>query len=224
MELKKSKKADLKRFKGLFLNIGYTISIVVTILAFEWKDYDRADLMVLGQVEEHMEEIVELPITKQPPPPAPILKKVNIIEIPDEEMIEEVIEITLDIEIVEETIIEEMIYEEPVMEEAIEEAFTIVEQNPKFIGGDYAFAVFIRSHLKYPDQARRMGAEGRVFVHFIVEKDGSLSNIGILRGIGAGCDKEAVRVMHESPLWEPGKQRGRPVRVHMVIPLTFRFD
>ena len=121
MEPKKSTKADLVRHKGLFLNIGLTISILMAILAFEWKSYDDSNLMNYGLVQEHIEEVVELPITKQPPPPVPAVKKVNIVEVLDEEVIEKVVEIDLDIEIIEETVIEEIIFEEPIIEEDVDE-------------------------------------------------------------------------------------------------------
>ena len=224
MELKKTKKADLVRFKGLFMNIGLTISILIVILAFEWKSYDDFDLMKLGQLEVQTPEIIELPITKQPPPPTPVIKQVRIIEVLDEEEIKEEVEINLDIEIVEETMIEEVVFEEPIIEEKVEEVLTFVEQKPLFVGGDSGFAEFVKKNLSYPNIAQRQGIEGRVFVEFIVEKDGSLSNIGIMKGIGGGCDKEAIRLMQKSPLWVPGKQRGRPVRVHVVIPILFKFE
>ena len=221
MELKKNQKADLKKLKGLFLNIGLTISMLVAILAFEWKTYDDSNLMQLGQLQEIMEEVIELPITKQPPPPPPVVKRPKIIEVPDEVEIEEIVEIELDVEIVEETIIEDVIFKEPVIEEDIDEVHIIVEQKPLFVGGDPAFMQFVHKNLKYPEKARRMGLEGRVFVKFIIERDGSLSDIGVLRGVGGNCNEEAIRVMNNSPLWIPGKQRGRPVRVQMIIPILF---
>jgi len=76
--------------------------------------------------------------------------------------------------------------------------------------------------MRYPVQARRMGIEGRVFVQFVVQKDGSLQEIQVIKGIGAGCDEEAVRVIKKSKNWKPGKQRGRAVKVRMIIPIVFR--
>ncbi|MGB3618259.1 MAG: energy transducer TonB, partial [Catalinimonas sp.] len=73
-----------------------------------------------------------------------------------------------------------------------------------------------------PEQARRMGVEGRVFVQFVVERDGTLTDVQAVKGIGAGCDEEAIRAVKESPKWKPGKQRGRPVRVRMVMPIVFK--
>ena len=223
MEAKKNPEIALKRTAGLFLNIGFVISMLLVIIAFEWKSYDDINLLELGQVEDSFVEITEAPVTRQPPPPPLVAKQVEIIEIPDEEEIVEEIEVNLDIEITEETIIEEIVFEEPVKEEAIEEIFTIVEQYPSYDGGDIAFVKFVQKNLVYPEKARRMGLEGRVFIQFIVEIDGSLTDFSILKGIMGGCNEEALRVMKESPRWLAGKQRGRSVRVQMIIPITFRF-
>jgi protein TonB len=81
---------------------------------------------------------------------------------------------------------------------------------------------YVSENLKYPVKASRMDIQGRVFVQFVVEKDGSLTDIQVVKGIGAGCDEEAVRVIKNAPRWEPGKQRGRPVRVKMILPIVFK--
>ena len=80
---------------------------------------------------------------------------------------------------------------------------------------------FLQKNIVYPHQARRMGIEGRVFVEFVVGVDGGISQVKVLKGLGAGCDKEAMRVIQKSPKWIPGKQRGKSVRVRMVVPLKF---
>lgn len=81
---------------------------------------------------------------------------------------------------------------------------------------------YFRDSLRYPAQARRMGVEGKVYIQFIVEKDGSLSQMKILRGLGAGCDEEAVRLVKEGPKWLAGKQGGVPVRVRRALPIVFK--
>ena len=113
-----------------------------------------------------------------------------------------------------------MVFEEP--EEEVEEIFTIVEDQPEFPGGIGAFYKYVATNLRYPAQARRMGIAGKVFVQFVVEKDGRLTDVQILKGIGAGCDEEALRVIKKSKAWKPGRQRGRPVKVRMIIPINFR--
>ncbi len=102
-----------------------------------------------------------------------------------------------------------------------ERAFIVVEDKPEFPGGESAMKKFIREHVQYPEQAKDNGVKGSVYVKFIVEKDGSLSNIQVIKGLGSGCDKEAKRVVKEMPEWEPGQQRGRAVRVFVRIPVHF---
>jgi protein TonB len=223
VEVKKNPKIALSKKTGLFLSIGFNVSLLLVIIAFEWKSYDRANLLELGQVNDYFVEITDIPITEQPPPPPLKLKQREIIEVPDEEEMEEEIDIDLDVEITEATIIEEIVFEEPVEEEKIDELFTIVEENPSFVGGNSSFIEFVRNNLIYPGKARRMGLEGRVFVQFVVERDGSVTNVKVLRGIGGNCNEEAIRVMQKSPKWITGKQRGRPVRVQMVVPIIFKF-
>ena len=85
-----------------------------------------------------------------------------------------------------------------------------------------AFYEFVGKKLKYPAQARRMGIEGKVFVEFVIERDGTITDVKAIKGIGAGCDEEAVRVLQTAPKWKPGKQRGKPVRQRMVFPIAFK--
>ncbi len=224
MELKKNPSADLNRKSGLFLNIGLVVSLVLVITAFEWKYYDDGSLVDLGQVDDEFEDIMDIPPTEQPPPPPPAIQQPEIIEVPDEEEIEDEIEIDLDIEVTEETAIEEVVFEEAPEEEVADEIFTVVEQQPIPDGGMAAFYKYVGKHLKYPAQARRMGIEGRVFVQFVVDKDGSITSVQSVKGIGAGCDEEAVRVIKGAPRWKPGKQRGRPVKVRMILPITFKLQ
>lgn len=126
--IKKNPNADLERYRSLFFNIGLIVSLLLVIIAFEWKFYDRGAGMDLGSIEDNFEDLMEIPPTEQPPPPPPKIELPKIVEVPDEEEIEEEIEIELDIEFEEETIIEEIIFEEP--EEEVEEIFTIVEDQP----------------------------------------------------------------------------------------------
>jgi TonB family protein len=102
------------------------------------------------------------------------------------------------------------------------EIFTIVEDQPAPYSGMGEFYQYVQANLKYPAQARRMGIEGKVFVQFVVAKDGSLTDVKAVKGIGAGCDAEAVRVISSSPKWKPGIQRNRAVNVRMILPITFK--
>ncbi|MFT7233950.1 MAG: protein TonB [Cyclobacteriaceae bacterium] len=224
MELKKNPKADLTKKSSLFMNIGLTVSLLLTIVAFEWRTYDDGDLLDLGQVDDDFEDIMEIPPTEQPPPPPPKIQLPEIIEVPDEEEIEEDIEVELDIEVTEDTVIEDIIFDDAPDEEEVEEVFTIVEDPAEFPGGMQAFYKFVGDNMKYPAQARRMGIEGRVYIQFVVDKVGNVTEVTAVKGIGAGCDEEAERVLRMSPKFKPGKQRGRPVKQRMVLPIIFRLS
>jgi len=221
MELKKNPQADLSKKSGLFLSIGLVVSLLVVITAFEWKFYDDGSLIDLGAIDDTFEDIMEIPVTQQPPPPPPKVQQPEIIEVPDDEEIEEEIEIDFDVEVLEETVIEEVIFEEAPEEEVSDEIFLIVEEKPTPKGGMVAFYQWISQTLRYTKQAARMGIEGKVFVQFVIDKDGSITNAQIVKGIGAGLDKEALRVVNLAPKWQPGKNRGKPVKVKMIIPIHF---
>lgn len=222
VENKKNPKADLTRTTGLFLNVGLVVSLLLVIFAFEKKVYDDGSLVNLGAHAEDFEDLMDIPQTQQPPPPPPKVTQPIIIEVPDEEEIEEEIDIDLDVEMTEETVIEEVVFEAAPEEENADEVFTIVEDQPTPIGGMSAFYQFVQKNLKYPAQARRMGIEGKVFVQFVVDKDGTITEVKAVKGIGAGCDEEAARVIGKAPKWKPGKQRGRAVKVRMILPITFK--
>jgi len=102
--------------------------------------------------------------------------------------------------------------------------YQIVEEMPKFPGGEQAMFKFISENVKYPQEAKDKNISGRVFVNFVVEKDGSVDEVKVLRSIGGGCDEEAVRVVKSMPKWTPGKQKGKPVRVSYIIPFVFKLD
>lgn len=224
MEAKKKPEIDLEKKSTLFLNIGLTVSLLLVITAFEWRFYEEGSMVDLGQVDEEFEDIMDIPPTEQPPPPPPKIQQPEIVEVPDEEEIEDEIEIDLDVEVTEETVIEDVVFEEAPEEEVADEIFTVVEDQPEPQGGMAAFYKYVGKEMNYPAQARRMGIEGRVFVQFVVDKDGSITNVQAVKGIGAGCDEEAVRVIKNSPKWKPGKQRGRAVRVRMILPITFKLN
>jgi protein TonB len=178
--------------------------------------------MDLGMVTDQFEELTEIPPTEQPPPPPPKLQQPQIIEIPDEEEIEEEIEIDLDVEITEEQEVMDIVFEAEPEEEVADEIFMVVEESAEFPGGQGEWNKFLRKNLDYPRQATRMGVEGAVYLSFVVDKAGILSDVVVSRGIGGGCDEEAMRVLKSSPRWTPGKQRGRAVKSRMAIRIVFR--
>jgi protein TonB len=200
------------------------LSLLFVIWAFEIQFPEKGASVDLDESSTQFEDLVEIPLTQQIQKPPVQALAPTIVEVNDEEIIEE-IEVNLDIEMTEDTRIEEVIVArqaEEMPEEKAEEIFTIVEQKPEPNGGLKAFYEYVGENLKYPAKASRMGIEGRVFVEFIVEKDGSLTDINVAKGIGGGCDEEAVRVISNAPKWNPGKQRGNAVRVRMVIPIMFK--
>ena len=102
--------------------------------------------------------------------------------------------------------------------------FTVVEEMPEYPGGMDAMYAYLGENIQYPDSAKINKISGKVYVTFVIEKDGSVTNVEVLRGIGGGCDKEAMRVVSEMPNWEPGKQRGQEVRVQYNLPIKFTLD
>jgi protein TonB len=229
MEQKKKPSADVYRKTWTFFFTGLVISLGLVITAFEWKFYDDLEVVSLGALEAEETEILDIPITEMPPPPPPVLQQPEIIEVPDEEEIEQEVEMDLDVEIKEEKAVVKPIKIDappppPQVEEKEDEIFMVVENQPEPEGGMAAFYKYVGKEMDYPKQARRMGVEGRVFMQFVVDKDGSLTDIKVLKGIGSGCDEEAIRVLQAAPKWKPGKQRGRPVKVRMSIPIVFKLN
>ena len=226
MEEKKSPKANLENKKLMFIQIGLIISLLITWLAFEHKSYDKREIdpSLLNRetvVEEEMVEITKQ--EEQKPQPVEVPQQSTQLEIVDDDVETQDIEINAEVE--QNEVLEEYVAPEVVEEEVVEqEIFHIVEEMPAFPGGEAKLLKYVATHIKYPQIARETGIQGRVFVGFVVEPDGSVSNVKILRGIGGGCDEEAVRVIKSLPKWKPGKQRGKAVRVSYQIPVLFKLQ
>tara|TARA_Y100001972_G_scaffold120482_1_gene163112 strand:- start:1180 stop:1845 length:666 start_codon:yes stop_codon:yes gene_type:complete len=219
MESKKNKKADLERMYRLFLNLGLCTSLLLVILAFEWPAHHDGGYVDLGVVKDDFEDILEIPPTEHLPPPPPKIQLPVVIEVENEVELEPEPEVDLDIEVTIETIIEEVV---KLKDEDVDVIVDFVENEPQFPGGIQAFYKYVKDNMNYPSQARKMGVEGRVYIQFVVDENGNLSEVKAIKGIGAGCDEEAERVLRESPKFIPGKQRGRPVKVRMVMPIVFK--
>ncbi len=222
MEAKKTEKANLENKSTFFLSIGLLITMALVVMAFEWKQYDETLASLVGKNTNTFEEMIEVPPTDLPPPPPPQIQAPVIIEVPDEKEIEEDLDIKFDVEASEETKIEEVVVVAEEAKEEVDEIFSIVEEPASPKGGMPAFYKYVFDKMKYPPQARRMGIEGKVFVEFVIGKDGSITDVRAVKGIGAGCDEEAVRVIQGAPAWSPGKQRGKSVKQRMVLPITFK--
>jgi periplasmic protein TonB len=220
MELKKTKRADLATKKSLFFSIGLAFALSLLLMAFEWKSYDsKLDLLTVKSTNT-FEEMLEVPTTQQPPPAAPVIQQPQIIEVPDDEEIKEDLNINLDNEAPQIEVTAPIATEERA--EEVDEIFTIVEESASPAGGMTSFYKYLVDNMKYPPQARRLGIEGKVTLSFVVDKNGNISDVAVLRGIGSGCDEEATRVMRNAPSWNPGKQRGKPVKQRCIMPISFK--
>jgi protein TonB len=220
MELKKNPEVDVEKKKPFFFFTGLVFALALVLVAFEWKIFDQSN-MDLGTLNIELDEEEMIPITQQqPPPPPPPPPPTTVLEIvEDDEEIEEELEIE-DTEVDEDTQVEiiDIVEEEEVAEPEI---FTIVEDMPSFPGGEQALFKYLGENTKYPSMAKDAGVQGVVYVTFVVMEDGSIESVKVLRGIGGGCDEEAVRVVKNMPSWSPGKQRGKPVRVQYNLPIRF---
>lgn len=221
-DLKYSKKylfADVDHFRKLFMRVGLIVSLLVILLSFDWEACEIGNSSLAGELAIPEELEVDIPPSKQerPPPPPPPPPQIEIKQ--DEEIIEDEPEIE-DIEVDEETEIEII----PEEETGEAEIFMVVEEMPEFPGGVQALYKYIGNNIKYPNIARENGVEGKVYINFVVEPSGQVSNVKVLRGIGAGCDEEAIRVVKSLPAWKPGKQRGKPVRVSYNLPISFKIN
>jgi|TARA_B100001142_G_scaffold329334_1_gene392264 protein TonB len=233
MQPKKNPKADLNKNRNLYFVIGLTFVTFITWQAIESKTYEKTFDYEALNVEDDDDE--DIPITEQiktpppPPPPPPAPEVIEVVE--DEEEVEEtVIEST---ETDQEMIIEEIEVEEEF--EDIDVPFAVIEDVPIFPGCESVAksqrrACFqeqmnkhIRKNFRYPDIAQEMGIQGRVYVNFIIAKDGSITNIR-MRGPDKNLENEAARIIGRLPKMTPGKQRGRAVRVPFSIPITFRLQ
>jgi protein TonB len=213
---KKNPKISLENKKAMFFQIGLAITLIVVLIAFEWKSYDKSNYNLGNLNLDDMEEEI-IPITRQevkPPPPPP--PPPEIIEIVEDE-----VEIEKELEIEETETDEDEIVE---IEEDDEEFFMVVENMPEFPGGDLALMKFIQKNVKYPAIAKEYNITGKVYVSFIVDKLGKVTNVKIVRGVDKNLDAEALRVVSLLPKYKPGKQRGKSVRVMFTIPINFTLN
>lgn len=223
MELKKSPKADLESKKSLFLEIGFVIALSLVLFAFEWTKEDIS-FSSLGELQDLTGEEEIIPITRQelqkppdPPKPQKVILELNIVE--DDVELEDEFEIE-DFEASQDEEIEIIAMEEE--EEGEAEVFFIVEDMPTFRGGSLDnFRNYIQEAIEYPPIAMENGISGTVYVNFVVNKNGEITSIKIVRGVDPSLDNEVIRALKGAPKWSPGKQRGKPVAVSMAIPVKF---
>lgn len=228
MEIKKTSKASLENKKSSWLLVGYVIVLVFMFVAFEWSKRDvRIDMS--GAITENVfEQEIEIPITEQPelvappPPQAPAIAEVLTI-VDDNDNVKETA-IASSEEIGEAVIIKTI---SPTVDEEIpveDEIFEVVEKNPEFSYNGMSLMQYLGKSIKYPTIAQETETQGRVIVQFVVNKDGSIVDVKVVRGVDPYLDKEAIRVISTMPKWKPGEQRGKPVRCKFTVPVMFKLQ
>jgi protein TonB len=229
MIAKKAEAANLENKKTLFLEVGLIMALAIVLIAFNWKTYEKTiQVMDQRRLIDIPEEMIPITEQKPPEPARPVIPAslvlINIVE--DDAVVDD--EIVIDAEATQMTEIPDYVPPVPKQSEeeniAEEEIFLVVESAPEFPGGEAGLFEYLSDNLKYPEMAKEASISGRVYVTFVVEKDGSITGVRVLRGIGGGCDEEAVRVVMNMPRWKPGYQRTIPVRVQFNLPIKFTLE
>ena len=228
MEIKKSPKADLEGKKTSNLLIGAILTLSVLFIGFEWSERDKKVTTDTG-IETLVFEEEIIPITEQeqpkqapPPPEAPKVEEVLEIMDNDSEVEESTIQASDDTQAAVEVKYTPVEVEEEEVEE--QQIFQVVEEMPEFPGGMGECMKFLSKNIKYPTISQENGVQGRVIVQFVVNRDGSIVDPVVVRGVDPYLDKEALRVISNMPKWKPGKQRGKAVRVKYTVPVMFRLQ
>lgn len=231
MEVKKSPKADLERGKTMSVLMGFIVGLAVLFVGFEWS---TKDVMVVDETEQVQDVIAEeeIEITRQentppppPPPAAPAVAEVLTVVDDDVELADvEIASSEDDASVAQQETYVAPVVEEEEEEEAAQQIFTVVEKQPEFPGGMAELMKFLAKSIEYPVIAQENGIQGRVVCSFVVNRDGSIVDIQVMRGVDPSLDKEAVRVIGTMPKWKPGEQRGKPVRVRFILPVQFRLQ
>ncbi|SDD02782.1 energy transducer TonB [Williamwhitmania taraxaci] len=228
MEVKKSTKADLENKRTIFLEIGLVAVIGLSLLAFNWTSGGNKELENMVVQETAVEQEI-IPITRQeeiktPPPAAPVAATTDFKIVKNDVKVTDEFDFSSDDD--PSKAVKVVAFQEK-EEQAVaeEEVFFIVEEMPSFQGkGQDGFRTYIGQNLKYPEIAQENGIQGKVFVSFVIEGDGRITNVKVVRGVDPALDKEAVRVVASAPKWSPGKQRNKPVRVTFTFPIIFQLQ
>lgn len=226
MQLKKSPNASLEDKKLTYVLIGLVLVLSICYVAFEWTEREVTKYEVTD-TDFFFEEEIDIQQTTQetpPPPPPPAVQEVEVLNVVEDDVETETIEINTEDDKDVEVVIAPPV-EAPVEEEEEEVIFMVVETMPEFPGGQQALFKYLGENVKYPVIAQENGIQGRVICQFVVNKDGSIVDVVVVRSSGEpSLDKEALRVINSMPKWKPGKQRGKPVRVKYTVPVNFRLQ
>ena len=227
MKSKKSEKASLEKNKIVYILMGFIFVLSLCFVALEWGD-EVKKIIPISDIWDGIPDDMDIPNTQQqtPPPPPPQIQEINALVVVDDNKEVESIDITSEDNKTDELIIappvEEIPDEDPDPDDVI---FRVVEVKPEFPGGDKALFKYLSENVKYPVMAQENGIQGKVVCQFVINKNGSIVDIEVVRSAGdPSLDKEAVRVIKSMPKWKPGKQRNQPVRVKFTLPVNFRLQ
>lgn len=226
MELKKSPKADLESRRSLFLEIGLALSLALVILMFSWSQEEQVVEKIDMGLTAPEQEIIEVTTQEE----KPVVPQKQTIQVLSDfiNVVKNETKITTEISF--EDFSEDVVIAPPaaaVVEEVVEDdaPVMIVEDMPSFQGGGIeVFRNWVMERLRYPQVAQENNIQGKVVLSFVIERDGSLSNIEILQSPDKSLADEASRVLAMSPKWKPGKQRNLAVRVKFVLPVEFKLQ
>lgn len=226
MQIKKSQKASLEDKKFTYLLMGFVLVLSICFVALEWTEKEVTKYEVVDQ-DFLIEDEIEIQQTSQditPPPPPPPVQEVQVLNVVEDNVETEHVEIKTE-DTQEEVVIAPPVEQVVEEEEEEETVFIIVESMPEFPGGNAALFKYLSENVKYPVIAQENGIQGKVICQFVVGKDGSVSDVQVVRSGGdASLDKEAVRVVKSLPKFTPGKQRGKPVKVKYTVPVNFKLQ
>lgn len=230
MKSRKTYNADLENKRGLMLWVGRALALGIILYVIEMRQYEK-ELMDLGTVDVELEDEIAIATEREvpPPPPPPPAAPPEVIQIVENNL--EIEEVDFESSEMEEDEVMEIFEEEEETDEVFN--FMVVENKPIFPGcedeatEDGKFQCFnrnimlhIKKHFEFPELARQMEIQGKVYVNFVIEKDGSVSSVQIARGVDKLIDDEAIRVIKKLPKFIPAKQRGRPVRMQYTVPIN----
>lgn len=221
MKTKKNFKKDITHFRVIFFQVGIIISLTITLVAFEWKTYENNEMMLVSAAASQIDSEIIIN-TKQEAPKSPQMK---VTEFKTTSKNDAKVDDIVDLIKIETGINDtNIIVPVEITDEKITEVDTFVlipEISPEFPGGLENMYKYIKDNLKYTDLAKKTNITGTIYVEFTVEKDGSLTDVHVIRGIGGGLDEEAIRVVESMPKWQPARQGGMPVKVKYQIPIAF---
>jgi len=225
---KKSSKGDLESKKRTFILIGLVVVLALVYAGFElFATQDRDDFVYEAEEEAIIIEDNVIATDKTPPPPpepAPQQQQDVVLKIVSDQ-VKVTTNFSFSTEFIEDEEIEDF-GKIDIVEESIEEAPPVrfAQQMPEFIGGIEALYEFLQKNLEYPQSARENNIQGTVLIEFVVERDGSVSNVRVAAPLFPACDQEAARVVQKLPKWKPGMHNNKPVRVYYNLPIKFTFN